>query len=131
MSRTYATVEDLGAYLAPDPLPDGAARLLRDASLEVDEMLLTAHYRVDEAGMPTDPRVIEAIRDATCAQAAHRAEYGDDVEVLEGVEPVSLGPLSLGGSRRMNEGSGIPQQSPKAVRVLRVAGLIPGGISDG
>ncbi len=131
MSRTYATEPEYATWLGQDSPPVGAARLLRDASLEVDEMLLTAVYRVDQDDMPTDPSVRDALRDATCAQAEHRAEYGDDVEIMEGVEPISLGPLTLGGSRRSDEGSGVPQHSPKARRILRIAGLIPGSITDG
>lgn len=134
MSRTYATESEFAAWLNPDPLPEGAARLLRDASLEVDEMLFTAIYNVDQDDMPTDPRVIKALRDATCAQAEHRAEYGDEVTIIESGEGVSLGPLSFGGSggsRKGESGQSIPQHSPKAVRILRLAGLSPGTVQDG
>jgi hypothetical protein len=45
MSRTYATSDEYATWLGEASPPAGAARLLRDASLEVDEMLLTAVYR--------------------------------------------------------------------------------------
>lgn len=131
MSRTYATEDDFEEHLKPDPVPAGAARLLRDASLEVDEMLLTAIYRVDHDGRPTAPHVIAALRDATCAQAEHRHVYGDEVESQEAGESISLGPLSFGGSRGGTTVGSVPQVSPKALRYLRLAGLVPGGISDG
>lgn len=131
MSRTYATEGDFTEWLKPDPVPAGAARLLRDASLEVDEMLLTAFYRVDHDGRPTDPLVVAALRDATCAQAEFRATYGDEVESQEAGESISLGPLSFGGRRGGTTAGSVPQVSPKALRYLRLAGLVPGGITDG
>lgn len=134
MSRTYATPTEYATWLAVEEPPHGAARLLRDASLEIDEMLFTAHYRVDHDGMPVDPAVIGALRDATCAQAEHRAEYGDDVTLVENGQGASLGPLSFGGSGATTLGgksSSIPQQSPKALRILRTAGFTPGSITDG
>lgn len=134
MSRTYATEAEFATWLSPEPLPDGAARLLRDASLEVDEMLLTAHYQVDGDNMPVDPKVRAALRDATCAQAAHRDEHGDDVEIIQSGEAVSLGSLNFGGtgaSGRGNANAGTPQHAPSALRILRIAGLVPGGITDG
>jgi hypothetical protein len=122
MSRTYATSDEYATWLGEASPPAGAARLLRDASLEVDEMLL----------MPVDPKVREALRDATCAQAEHRAEYGDEVEVMAPAESISLGPLSLGGGRSgVSSAQSVPQHSPKAIRALRVAGLIPGAVLDG
>lgn len=132
MSRTYATEDEFEEYLKPDPVPSGAARLLRDASLEVDEMLLTAHYRVDHDGRPVDPPVVEALREATCAQAEFRAEHGDELEVLNAGESIKLGPISFGGAFSSGPNpSPLPRYSPKALRFLRLAGLVPGGIADG
>ena len=132
MSRTYATEPEFTAWLNPELLPNGAARLLRDASLEVDEMLLTAHYRVDHDGNPVDPKIVEALRDATCAQADYRDEHGDEAAIIQGDETLSLGILSLGGRKgSASKEAGLPQHSPQAVRILRLAGLIPGSVSDG
>ncbi len=132
MSRTYATAPEYADWLGIETAPDGAARLLRDASLEVDEMLLTAHYRVDHAGMPVDPSVVEALRDATCAQAEFRAEYGDELEALNQGESIKLGPLSFGGAFSSGPSPApLPRFAPKALRYLRLAGLIPGTVSDG
>ena len=131
MSRTYATETEFTSWLNPEPLPDGAARLLRDASLEVEEMLLTAHYNVDHDGNPTAPAVIAALRDATCAQAEYRAEHGDEAAIMQGDEAISLGVLKLGGRNASSSSSTLPQHSPNALRILRLAGLIPGGFTDG
>ncbi|QIK64152.1 hypothetical protein G7068_13795 [Leucobacter viscericola] len=131
MSRTYATDTDYASWLDVKEAPEGAARLLRDASLEVDEMLLTAIYRVDHDGAPTEPHVIEALRDATCAQAEYRAEHGDEATITLGDVPVSLGPLSIGGrSNSKTDGTALPQHNPVAVRILRLAGLIPGTVQN-
>lgn len=132
MSRTYATEPDFEEYLKPDPVPSGAARLLRDASLEVDEMLLTAHYRVDHDDMPVERHVIDAMRDATCAQAEYRHDYGDEIEALSHGESIKLGPISFGGAFSSGPNpQPLPKFAPRAVRYLRVAGLIPGSITDG
>ena len=131
MSRTYATEADFQAWLG-EPAPPGAARLLRDASLEVDDMLLTAVYNVDHDDLPTDPKVAAALRDATCAQAAHRDEYGDDVTIALSGEGVQLGPLRFNGAGAGAAGAStaIPRFAPAAYRALRVAGLIPGTVQD-
>ena len=132
MSRTYANVTEFAAWLGEEEAPPGAARLLRDASLDVDDMLLTAIYNVDVDDMPTDPKVIEALRDATCAQAQHRDEFGTDADMIADSAAVSLGPLSFGVGRGSGQGAqSTPVYSPAALRVLRVAGLIPGGVTDG
>lgn len=132
MSRTYASEDDFKAYLAPDPVPEGAARLLRDASLEVDDMLLTAIYHVDHDDMPTDPKVRAALRDATCAQAEFRAEYGDELEAISDGEAISLGPIRFGGKSSSGVSvESMPKHAPKALRHLRLAGLTPGRITDG
>ncbi|KKI18715.1 MULTISPECIES: hypothetical protein [unclassified Leucobacter] len=131
MGRVYATKEQLEVYLEGEPVPDGAARLLRSASRDVDDMLLTAVYAVDAAGMPTDPGVAEALREATCLQAMHRDEHGDEIQMMQAGEAASLGPLSLG-TGAGNAGSvSIPRWNPEAFRVLRLAGLIPGTVRDG
>jgi hypothetical protein len=133
MSRTYATADELKTWLGVEAAPAGAARLLRDASRNVDTMLFAAHYRVDAEGMPTEPAVIEALRDATCAQAEHRDEHGDEIDMLSSGESVRLGPLSFGGafSSGPKPAQPIPLHAPAAIEILRNAGLIPGTVTDG
>ena len=91
MARIYATKEQLEDYLDGDPVPDGAGLLLRSASRDVDEMLLTARYPVDAAGLPTVPEHVEAIREATMLQALHRSEHGDEIDMAGASEAVTLG----------------------------------------
>lgn len=124
----YATAADLAAYVSPDSAPAGInARDLREATAQVDEMLLTAVYRVDVDGMPTDPVVAAALRDATCAQALHVNEYGDAAQIAAEGQPVTLGPLTIG-SRSGSGGSSVPVWAPKALAHLRAAGLIVGPV---
>lgn len=127
----YATAANLTTYCAPDPAPSGVgARQLREASAQVDQMLLTAIYRVDGDDMPTDPAVAEALMNATCAQALHVDEYGDEVAIRESGIPVSLGPLSLGGRRGSSSSSAsdTPVWAPRAIAFLSAAGLIVGPV---
>lgn len=133
MARIYATKEQLEDYLAHDPAPTDAGHLLRSASRDVDEMLLTAVYPVDAAGLPTDPADEEAIREATCLQAMHRDKHGDEIDMAGSGESVRLGPLGFGGafSSGPNPAQPVPKWNPEAYRVLRLAGLIPGTVTDG
>jgi hypothetical protein len=66
----YATPTELTAWPVT-PTPPNAAALLRSASILVRRATLTAYYAADAAtGAPTNPAVVAAFRDATCAQAA-------------------------------------------------------------
>lgn len=65
----YATPEDLTG--APwNVAADNAHRLLRAASALVRTATRSARYATTADGLPTAPDVVEAFRDATCAQAA-------------------------------------------------------------
>ncbi|WP_367128325.1 hypothetical protein [Saccharothrix sp. HUAS TT1] len=137
MGRVYATEADLTGYGAPPgvTLPTGAAAAwsLARASERVDELLLTAVYEVDTNGLPTDPTVVAALRDAVCAQVGWWAETGTSPT---GAPPryssVKLGSLALtktaGGS---SPDGGAGRYAPDAVRHLRLAGLLSGQPSTG
>jgi hypothetical protein len=128
VGRVYATPEQLTAWTGR-PAPADAERLLARASEDVDSALLTALYDTDAAGMPTDPAVVQALADATCATVEYREESGDDGTGAAGRwGSVSLGPVSLGDRR---DAAGDPDDvdlGPRAHRVLRRAGLLPGVI---
>ena len=73
----HATVDQL----AGEPwnvTADNAAVLLRSASLLVDRALIGAIYTTDDDGVATDATVLQALQDATCAQAATWAALGID-----------------------------------------------------
>lgn len=73
----YAAPDDLmDGWLVDVPDPAVATRAIKFASQLVRRATACDHYEVDPAGAPTDPDVIEAMRDATCAHAAMWIEAG-------------------------------------------------------
>ncbi|MER7206343.1 hypothetical protein ABT340_04690 [Streptosporangium sp. NPDC000239] len=117
---TYATVDDLAAYLSTPPT--NAHLLLTRASRVVDQALLCAVYDPDDAAVQT------ALRDATCEQVAAWATAGEDGS---GVTPiystVTIGSVTLGGRSSgggTNSGSAASSGlAPQAYAVLQAAGL--------
>ncbi|WP_063023826.1 hypothetical protein [Nocardia niwae] len=74
---TYAVPDDLmDGWLAEEPDAAEAERDIRYASILVRKATRLDIYEVDPAGLPTEPDVIEAMRDATCAQVAEWQEAG-------------------------------------------------------
>jgi len=124
----YATPEQL-AEQTGQPAPADAERLLRRASEDVDDVLRTAIYDTDAAGMPTDPGVIEALAAATVAQAEYvLAQGGDDTGAAGQWDSVSIGPVSMSGRRDGPTAPDAVDIGPRALRTLTRAGLLPGVI---
>lgn len=109
--KSYATESDLESWYG-EALP-GAKALLRDASIEIDSLLIGAIYDTDEDGLPTDPRVRNVLRDATCAQAAWVGETGGTQT------PSSFGSLRFDGPSLSESGA-----SSTAILILSVEGLL-------
>ncbi|MFS0695127.1 hypothetical protein [Streptomyces nitrosporeus] len=127
MGRVYATPEQLSAWTGQDA-PADAVRLLARASEDVEDAARTAIYDVDVQGMPTDPDVIAAMADATCAQVEYQEAAGDDgTGADDRWGSVSIGPVSLGDRRGAPAGAGVTL-APRALRALTRAGLLPGVI---
>ncbi|EPH40338.1 hypothetical protein ABT390_13530 [Streptomyces aurantiacus] len=128
MGRVYATPEQLAAWTGR-PAPADAERLLARASEDVDDTLRTAVYLTDNAGMPTDPPTVAALRHAVCAQVEYQLATGDDGTGASGRwDSVSIGPVSLSGRK---DGPQTPDDlhlAPRALRALTRAGLLPGVI---
>ena len=129
----FATLEEFAAspYSEDDedqPIGMTDKRLVR-ASDDIRELLIVAEFATDADGKPADADVREAIRDATCAQAAWGVLTGDASGAGAAAGPISLGPLSLGSRSTASTQSEIAagRFSPEAVRRLRTAGLIPNG----
>lgn len=124
----YASPEQLAAWTG-NPAPADAERLLARAGEDIDSALLTAVYRVDEDGDPTDRRIAQALADATCAQVEHWLATGDDgTGAAQRWDSVSIGPVSLSGrSSAPSTASGV-DLAPRADRALRRAGLTPGRV---
>ncbi|MFI6813272.1 hypothetical protein ACIBG7_12710 [Nonomuraea sp. NPDC050328] len=125
----YATAQDYADYTGQDA-PDGIEQALARASERIDELLMGAVYAVDAAEMPTDTKVRQAVRQATCAQAAWSIAVGDPYGVASAFKSVSIGSVKLdrasGGA-----GDGPPRYAQDALSILRTAGLLPGIVIDG
>lgn len=65
--RLFAKTADFEKY-ADMEAPDNIERLLRVASAWVAVAVRRATFDVDSAGNPSDPDVVDALRDATCEQ---------------------------------------------------------------
>lgn len=136
-------VHATAAQLAAEPWSvstDQPGVLLRAASRLVDGALLTAVYATDD-GRATDPRVLGALADATCAQAAAWAALGIDpvtglpAEVKRGpVKAKALGTASfdydtteatLAAQARTRAATSL---APEAWQILADAGLLTGRV---
>lgn len=135
MPRVYATVADLSAYGLPpgvsEPVGQEATRVLARASERVDDALLTAVYATDDDGMPTDPTVIAALRDATCAQVLHWAQHPGAEDGTAGRwTSVAIGRVSLSGGTATSAAGpgGTDGLCPAGMAHLRRAGLLSGAV---
>ncbi|WP_432026836.1 hypothetical protein [Streptomyces sp. 1222.5] len=125
MGRVYATPEQVWTGQPPAD----ADRLLARASEDIDDALLTAVYRTDSAGVPTDPAVVTALAEAVRAQIEYWAATGDDGTGAAGKwDAVSIGPVSLSGRKDPPAAAGDVDLAPRAHRALTRAGLLPGVI---
>lgn len=108
------------------PADPEATRLLGRASRRIDTLLLRAVYEVDDNDVPTDTAVAEALREATCAQAAWWLELGDESGAAAQFQTVGVGSLNLGRGYTGGGSATGPAQttSAAAVEVLQQAGLI-------
>ncbi|MCO7196899.1 hypothetical protein [Pseudonocardia sp. McavD-2-B] len=127
VERSYATTGDLARYMRAAP-PVAARRLLARATERIDELLVAAVYPVtgpDE--LPADPEVADALRKATCAQAAWFDESGDETGsgAAERWSNVRIGNVQLGGAGGSGDGASAAagRYAPDALRTLRLAGL--------
>lgn len=123
--RVYATTADLANYLEAVP-PANARKLLRQASVDVEQATKCAIYDVDTNGFPTDTAVRAAMRDAVCAQVEWWNETGDSLGVTGQWGDVKIGSVSLGG-RAGSAGTG-GQLAANAAAILNNAGLLPGTV---
>lgn len=124
--RRYATTTDLAIYLGVACPPD-AQRMLRNATLLVDDLLFGAFYATDNAGEPTDPAVQAALRDAVCEQVAWWMATGDEDGAAGIFSSVSIGNVSLGRAAPPAGGSTVAaaqtRVAPNVRAILTAAGL--------
>lgn len=123
----YATEVDLTNYLPTGTVVADAGRKLDRASRRVDLLTMTAVYATDpDTGAATDPDVIAALRDATCAVVEWWEATGDETGAGSLYQSVSIGRVQLGhGYSSAGSATGASQTtSPQAVEILQLAGLI-------
>lgn len=115
---TYATISDLEAWLAPEPAPANAARLLEQASDAIDQALIGAMYD------PADPDVQDVLRRACVRQVHWMMDRDDETGANNDLQSMSAGSRSFT-RRTVGEGAGAaPRIAPQAVTVLRTSGLL-------
>lgn len=129
---TYAVPDDLmDGWLVEEPETAVATRAIKFASQLVRTATRCDHYEVDPAGLPTEPDVIEAMRDATCAHAAMWIEAG--INPAAGTLGREIGIASQsadGGSVTYSDAitaeevaASLKALTPTALDILRSAGL--------
>ncbi|MFI6909883.1 hypothetical protein ACIBKY_52085 [Nonomuraea sp. NPDC050394] len=125
----YATSSDYQTYTGQTP-PEGIALLLTRASREVDTVLLSSVYPVDEDGLPTEAAHITAVMEATCEQVAAWVEEGETGTGTSGKwDDVRIGSVQLASRGRGSQagagggGSAAARLAPQAWEVLQLAGL--------
>ncbi|WP_405506341.1 hypothetical protein OG323_06060 [Streptomyces cyaneofuscatus] len=113
----YATVPDLAAWLAPEPAPPNAVRLLTLASQRVDRALLGAWYDRDDA------EVVEVLRQATVQQVHWMLERGDETEAQSDLQSLSTG-IRAFTRRTVGQGAGsTPKLAESVADLLKTSGL--------
>lgn len=130
MPLIYATAVDLADW-TKTPAPDNADTLLREASILVADACLADIYDTTPDRMPTDQSLRDAMRDATCVQAAFWAEHGiDPAKGRAGMDEIVVSSSIDGASETTNAGeleaakaSSMDGLLPTALRLLRFAGL--------
>ncbi|QOT15881.1 hypothetical protein [Paenarthrobacter sp. YJN-5] len=143
MVLVYADATALTAWTGGPP-PANATQLLRSASMLITSATVAAVYGVDDAGLPSDAAVLEAFRDATCAQVAYW--------VAAGVDPVAGGISTTAPVRAKKLGSGSFEYDTavsgsvnafqakraaaitlcaEAFMILHQAGITPSGVQRG
>ena len=129
MPRVYATRAELVTYVDGQgltiPGEPNATRMLTRASEQIDDLLVSAVYAVDDTTkLPTDVDVAEAFMLATCAQAAWWIETGDETGAGSLYQSVQIGSVSLGrGYTGAGSATGASQTlAPRALAHLRRAG---------
>ncbi|KHJ74659.1 hypothetical protein [Rhodococcus sp. Chr-9] len=126
----YATPAELTTWMGRDA-PDNATTLLREASTLVADACLADIYDTTPDRMPTDQSLRDAMRDATCIQAAFWAAHGiDPAKGRAGMDEIVVSSSIDGASETTNAGeleaakaSSMDGLVPTALRLLRFAGL--------
>jgi hypothetical protein len=116
VATVWASTTDLANWLQAAP-PTDADRLLARAA-ELVNSRVVAPYLMDDQELPTEARVIAALRDACCAQVEQWISVGEDNDVDGYDDDTSVSAGSVGVNRRPLK------LAPRARAILREAGLL-------
>ncbi|MFE4420439.1 hypothetical protein [Streptomyces sp. NPDC056817] len=116
----YATVSDLEAWLAPEPAPDSAVRLLTRASTAIDRALYGLAYDRD------DPETQEVLRSACVQQVHWLIDRGDETGAQDDLQSMSTGQRSFTRRAASDGSGGTPRLAQSAADTLKVSGLFHG-----
>jgi hypothetical protein len=123
----YATQADYeNSPYGASPAPADIDARLAIASDDIDELVITAVYEVNDSGAPTVSAVVEALKKATIAQAKYSQGRGDESGSAQVATEVAIGSARIKYGSSDGSGDGATGRfSPRAVTILRNAGLLP------
>lgn len=122
----FATLADVERFTGVDWTQDNDPRLNRligHASLMVRHAIRAATFDVGSNGLPTDDDVREAIRDATCAQAAFWEDSGIDPTKAD-VEPAVSSTSADGVTMSFDTTTAAQSRTDSTTRLCQEAHLI-------
>lgn len=132
MALVYATLGELAENKPEDVTLSSSdrelARKLESASREIRRATKTAIYDVDSEGYPTDTKIRETFRLATCAQVYWWAETGDEQGVDGQFSSASIGSVSLSRGSGSAGGSGGHSRLAPAAATILADGITPGSV---
>lgn len=121
----YATVQQFRDWSGDQFTPDTrVAVALQRASEDLDVALVAAVYRTDADGMPLDAGIANCFMRACCAQAQYVIAVNDDANVKREFSATSAGGVSATRAAA-TAGRAMPPVAPRALSILRVAGVLP------
>ena len=132
-----ATTDELTTWMEA-PAPDNATVLLREASGLVSDACKCDIYDTQSNGKPSDPDLVEAMMEATCAQAEAWASAEMDPTKGPGGQAPRLTTSAIDGASLSydtyltapDRNDWVKYIAPNALRVLRLAGLASGQVQS-
>lgn len=131
-----ATSDDLATWTGTDA-PANSTVLLRSATSLVLDATEDAYYATEsDTGLPTDTRILDALRDATCIQAAawDAIKYnplagGVVTALIKGAKKIGSASFTVEGAQQAaaSQADAGAQLVPEAMRLLQQNNLVGNG----
>lgn len=116
----YATVSELEAWLAPEPAPENAMRLLKRASTAIDRALYGLAYDAD------DTDVKQTLSDACVQQVQWLMDRDDETGATSDLASMSTGQRSFARFARKDGSGATPRLADSVADVLLTSGHFVG-----